>query len=114
MKEQVLGAQQHQDIPFEQVVEMVQPARVWRTAPVFQVMLRGRTHRRNFAGASGWNATLKGSMAYESAKFDLTSVAAEEGGRIEGGVGICDGAVRAGDDRAVRGVLPQTAGSDGG
>ena len=38
VKEQALAAQQHQDIPFEQVVEMVQPERSLAHSPVFQVM----------------------------------------------------------------------------
>ena len=38
VKAQALAAQQHQDIPFEQVVELVQPARSLAHSPLFQVM----------------------------------------------------------------------------
>ena len=38
VKEQALEAQQNQDIPFEQVVELVQPARSLAHSPLFQVM----------------------------------------------------------------------------
>ena len=38
VKAQALAAQQHQDIPFEQVVEIVQPARSLAHSPLFQVM----------------------------------------------------------------------------
>ena len=38
VKQQAIAAQQHQDIPFEQVVEMVQPVRSLAHSPLFQVM----------------------------------------------------------------------------
>src|SRR5262245_26098831 len=37
VKSQTLGAQRHQDIPFEQVVEIIQPPRSLAHSPVFQV-----------------------------------------------------------------------------
>jgi non-ribosomal peptide synthetase component F len=39
VKARTLEAQQHQDLPFEQVVEIVQPPRSPAHAPIFQVML---------------------------------------------------------------------------
>ena len=38
MRERTLAAQQHQDIPFEQVVELMQPVRSRAHTPLFQVL----------------------------------------------------------------------------
>ncbi|TBG71129.1 hypothetical protein ELG76_38755, partial [Rhizobium leguminosarum] len=38
VKARCLSAQMHQDLPFEQVVELVQPARSLSHSPLFQVM----------------------------------------------------------------------------
>ena len=38
VKARALQAQQHQDIPFEQVVELAEPARSLAHSPLFQVM----------------------------------------------------------------------------
>ena len=46
VKEQALSAQQHQDIPFEQVVELIQPVRSLAHSPIFQVTSPGRTTNR--------------------------------------------------------------------
>src|SRR5258708_38664804 len=42
VKMAVVGAQQHQDIPFEEVVELVQPASSLGHSPVFQAMVDGQ------------------------------------------------------------------------
>ena len=64
VKGQALEAQQHQDIPFEQVVEIVRPVRSLAHSPLFQVMfawqnapkgkleLAGLEIRRAMRGAS--------------------------------------------------------------
>ncbi len=78
-----LAALEHQDLPFEQVVELVNPARSLSYSPLFQVL---------FAWQNTENAELElpgvevrplppdGSVA----KFDLTLSLGEVGGRIAG------------------------------
>src|SRR5579875_1522238 len=44
VKLQTLAAQQHQDIPFEQVVELVNPVRSLAHSPIFQVMFTWETN----------------------------------------------------------------------
>ncbi len=48
-KTQALAAQQHQDIPFEQVVELVQPVRSLAHSPLFQVMFAWQNTSENVA-----------------------------------------------------------------
>ena len=50
VKAQALAAQQHQDMPFEQVVELVQPVRSLAHSPLFQVMFAWQQTRRREAG----------------------------------------------------------------
>jgi amino acid adenylation domain-containing protein len=79
-----LEAQQNQDIPFEQVVDLVQPARSLAHSPLFQV---------TFAWQNGPGARLElpglavddaGAAEIDTAKYDLTLALWEEGGRIVG------------------------------
>src|SRR5205085_2108308 len=79
----VLGAQEHQDIPFEQVVEMVQPPRHLNHTPVFQVMFAWQNQEWSLPQLAGVRVE-RLRMPYEAAKFDLQLDLAEEGGRIVG------------------------------
>jgi amino acid adenylation domain-containing protein len=95
VKERALGAQQNQDIPFEQVVELVQPARSMAHSPLFQVMfgwqnassggleLPGRT--LGSPGSAG-SPSSAGSVSEAAAKFDLSLDLSERDGRIVGSV----------------------------
>jgi len=92
VKERALGAQQHQDIPFEQVVELVDPARSLSHHPLFQVMFvwqnTPRTGGQPLAGLepSGEAGGAGGDAADVQAKFDLSLALGERAGRIVGGV----------------------------
>ncbi|HEU0301079.1 MAG TPA: amino acid adenylation domain-containing protein, partial [Longimicrobium sp.] len=86
VKERALGAQHHQDIPFEQVVELLQPVRSLSHSPVFQVMFA-------WQNATGGGLELPGlavgevdAPEHETAKFDLSLWLYEADGRIAGGL----------------------------
>jgi amino acid adenylation domain-containing protein len=92
VKERALDAQHHQDIPFEQVVELVQPVRSLSHTPLFQVMF-------TWQNASGGGVALPGlalaplgpalgtgAEGRVAAKFDLSLTLAERGGRVVGGL----------------------------
>ncbi|WP_405883202.1 amino acid adenylation domain-containing protein [Streptomyces sp. NBC_01136] len=84
-----LSALTHQDLPFEQVVEAVNPARSLTHTPLFQVMF-------------AWQNTEGGELAlpdievaplnppYTAAKFDLALSLGEEGDRIVGTLDYAD------------------------
>ncbi|XXF74928.1 amino acid adenylation domain-containing protein [Myxococcaceae bacterium GXIMD 01537] len=83
VRRQVLAAHDNQDVPFEKLVETLNPERVLGTSPLFQVMLAfQQTHDARMA--------LPGleiepvSMASGAAKFDLTLSLAETNQGIEG------------------------------
>ena len=50
---QCSAAQEHQDLPFEQVVEAVQPARSLAHSPLFQVMFAWQNAPERRPGAAG-------------------------------------------------------------
>ena len=83
VRAQVVSAQQHQDLPFEQVVELMCPVRSASHNPLFQVMLA-------WEGEVALLPTLPGLEVQElrppqsMAKFDLTLTLREQGGHIEG------------------------------
>jgi amino acid adenylation domain-containing protein len=85
VKARAMEAQQHQDLPFEQVVELVRPPRSLSYTPVFQVMFDwqgGGTRPLELPGLTV--EAVKPSHAL--AKFDLTLELAEVGGCITGGL----------------------------
>ncbi|HEY1937405.1 MAG TPA: amino acid adenylation domain-containing protein [Candidatus Angelobacter sp.] len=88
VKGQSLGAQQHQDIPFEQVVEIVQPERSLAHSPLFQVMFAWQNAPRGALDLVGlktvWLETA--TATHRVARFDLTVSLWEMGERIAGGV----------------------------
>ncbi|HEY0022707.1 MAG TPA: amino acid adenylation domain-containing protein [Longimicrobium sp.] len=92
VKARALEGQRNQDIPFEQVVERVRPARSLAYSPLFQVMFawQGPAERRlelpGLALGSLDPAGSGGSRRQVTAKFDLAVDLWEEDGRIAGDV----------------------------
>src|SRR5207244_4033411 len=72
VKTQALEAQQHQDIPFEQVVEIARPLRSLAHSPLFQVMFAWQNVPETRIELSGLTTRPLKSIAHGTAKFDLT------------------------------------------
>src|SRR5262249_50004094 len=85
VKTQVLAAQQHQDIPFEQVVELAQPARSLAHSPLFQVMFAWQNTGPKSIELYGLRLAPL-ATPHVTSKFDLTLSLAEAGEMIAGGV----------------------------
>ncbi|HEX8242473.1 MAG TPA: condensation domain-containing protein, partial [Longimicrobium sp.] len=86
VKARSLEAQQHQDIPFEQVVELVQPVRSLAHTPLFQVMFAWQNTPGGGRGLPGLKPAPVGVAPHVTAKFDLMLALGEAGGRIGGAV----------------------------
>ncbi|HVG44860.1 MAG TPA: amino acid adenylation domain-containing protein, partial [Longimicrobium sp.] len=96
VKERALGAQQNQDIPFEQVVELVQPVRSLAHTPLFQVMFSWQNTSEGRLELPGLRLGGVGSASHATetetatatataaAKVDLALTLWEAGGRIVG------------------------------
>ncbi|MGH8079249.1 MAG: amino acid adenylation domain-containing protein, partial [Lysobacter sp.] len=83
VRERVLEAQDHQDLPFERVVEIVNPQRSLAYASIFQVMLAWQNNDEGELALPGVRATPM-DVAHTTAKFDLGLDLAETDGRIVG------------------------------
>ncbi|MGS0897509.1 amino acid adenylation domain-containing protein, partial [Burkholderia stagnalis] len=83
VKESVLGAQQHQDLPFEQVVELVNPTRSMAHSPLFQVMFAWQNTEQSPLSLPGLKLQARASDA-TIAKFDLALSLRESENAIHG------------------------------
>ncbi len=84
VRETALGAFAHADLPFERLIEELQPARDLARSPLFQVMVNGIDFEAAGAGAlrvPGLEMEVV-TGAEPAAKFDLEVYAREELGRI--------------------------------
>lgn len=92
VKAQALGAYAHQDLPFEQVVELLQPTRSLNHSPIFQVMfaLENTPHTGDFAlrGLSLQtdqdDASDQGVLAHYDLALSLREAHWEEGTQLVG------------------------------
>ncbi|MDO7929923.1 amino acid adenylation domain-containing protein [Pseudomonas sp. KFB-139] len=83
VKARTLEAQAHQDLPFEQVVEAVNPVRSLAHSPIFQAMLSWQNGAGEDLALGDMN--LQGvNASSRSAKFDVLLDMAEVGGRLYG------------------------------
>ncbi|MBD8529925.1 MULTISPECIES: non-ribosomal peptide synthetase [unclassified Massilia] len=84
-RESVLGAYAHQDIPFEQVVEVIEPERDLNQSPLFQVMFALQNAPVEEGGVAGLAMTPLVPETPESvARYDLTFNLSETGAGILG------------------------------
>ncbi len=74
VKQRALEAQSHQDLPFEQLVEALQPERSMSHNPLFQVMFNHQTQTRTSAGAQQLPGLTVQPLTSEehSTQFDLS------------------------------------------
>ncbi|MGV8002878.1 non-ribosomal peptide synthase/polyketide synthase [Photorhabdus temperata subsp. temperata] len=78
-----LMAQEHQDLPFEQVVEIVQPPRRLAHTPLFQVMFDWQNNESTEWRLPGLVVSPV-DLAFDVVKFDLELSLSEKEGRITG------------------------------
>ncbi|WP_242685666.1 non-ribosomal peptide synthetase [Photorhabdus sp. RW14-46] len=83
IRETALAAQAHQDLPFEQVVEIVQPPRSLAHTPLFQVMFTWQNNEHTDLTLPGLTITPV-NQAVDTVKFDLELELYEEAGGING------------------------------
>ena len=83
VRQTVLSAQEHQDLPFEQVVEIVQPPRRMDHTPLFQVMFAWQNNEIGEWRLPGVEVQ-PAEMDYVTANFDLDLTLAEQEDEIVG------------------------------
>ncbi|HEX6913398.1 MAG TPA: condensation domain-containing protein, partial [Longimicrobium sp.] len=86
VKARALEAQQNQDIPFEQVVERVQPVRSMAHTPLFQAVFAWQNASGGSLALPGLELAPVAGAERRTAKFDLSLSMAEWDGRMVGAV----------------------------
>src|SRR5690606_35841534 len=83
VRDATLSAQDHQDIPFEHLVELIDPPRRTDQTPVFQVVFAWQNNETQAFTLPGLSVgTIEAPV--EQVKFDLELNLAESEGRIAG------------------------------
>ncbi|KAG0204465.1 hypothetical protein BGX31_003166, partial [Mortierella sp. GBA43] len=83
VKECTIGAQAHQDLPFEQVVDIVQPLRSMSHTPLFQVMFIWQNNEEPAWDLPGLRVD-EYEVGYEISKFDMELQLQESGSELVG------------------------------
>jgi amino acid adenylation domain-containing protein len=89
VKRRALEAQQHQDIPFEQVVERIRPVRSLAHTPIFQVMFAWQNlpaTELDLTGPGLGAPRGAADAAPRAAKFDITLTLSDAGREIRGAI----------------------------
>ncbi|HLJ89318.1 MAG TPA: amino acid adenylation domain-containing protein [Candidatus Angelobacter sp.] len=86
VKVQTIAAQQHQDIPFEHVVELVQPSRSLAHSPLFQVMFSWQNTAEKELNLPGLEVEPLEVIPHSTSKFDLLLGMRQDGATIVGGL----------------------------
>ncbi|HEX5868975.1 MAG TPA: condensation domain-containing protein, partial [Longimicrobium sp.] len=86
VREQALAAQEHGDIPFDRVVELVQPVRSLSHGPLFQVAFAWQNTPGGTLELPGLTLSSVGSSSSISAKYDLSLTLQETDAGIMGDV----------------------------
>ncbi|SOB85564.1 non-ribosomal peptide synthetase [Streptomyces sp. 1331.2] len=87
VRETDLGALDHQDVPFERLVELVNPARLSARHPLFQVLLQLQNTADVRPEFPGVEADFE-DFGWERAKFDLSAVFSERRDETGGPAGL--------------------------
>ncbi|HEX2957142.1 MAG TPA: amino acid adenylation domain-containing protein, partial [Chitinispirillaceae bacterium] len=86
VKERTLEAQSNQDIPFEQVVEIVNPVRSLAHSPLFQIMFAWQNHEKATQKIMNLKIEPFEEIAHSTSQFDLTLSLGETDDTITGGL----------------------------
>ncbi|MFP2935036.1 condensation domain-containing protein, partial [Pyxidicoccus sp. 3LG] len=86
VRERTLAAYEHQDVPFEKLVEELQPQRDLSRSPLFQVTLTFQNAPTEPLKLPGLELELLASQS-EAAKFDLELGVDESDGGLNGSLG---------------------------
>ncbi len=71
-KNMLFAAYENQHLPFDQIVEMIQPERTSSHSPIFQIMLVMQNHKKGDFNIHGVSLTSENIVERNTAKFDLT------------------------------------------
>ncbi|QPQ89142.1 amino acid adenylation domain-containing protein (plasmid) [Burkholderia gladioli] len=104
VRQLTLAAQDHQDLPFEQVVEIVQPPRRLDHTPLFQVMFAWQNNDPGVLELPGLNIGPAG-PSHNQIKFDLELSLGETGDAVAGSIGYATALFDASTIERQRGYL---------
>ncbi|KAF9956279.1 hypothetical protein BGZ72_002868, partial [Mortierella alpina] len=85
VRKTTIEAQDHQDLPFEQVVEIVKPPRRADINPIFQVMFAWQNNDVGYPDLQNVETSVE-DIQHDALKFDLELALYEEDGEIVGGL----------------------------